>query len=192
LRPTILAAKQELAVISPYAVPGRKGLAFFRELRRRGVRVILVTSSLAATDAVPVHAACSRYRKELLRMGVQLYELKLNANATCTASLHAKSFAFDRKTLYIGSFNLDPRSANLNTELGIVFESPELTKPLVERLEKRRGEVAWRVELVAGPEHSARLVWVSKDGRHTVEPDFSFGRRLMVTVIGWLPVEGQL
>jgi len=125
-------------------------------------------------------------------MGVELYEVKPTANATHTASLHAKSFAFDRRTLFIGSFNLDPRSANLNTEMGVVFESPELTKPMVERLEKKLGEIAWRVELVPGPDHSTRVVWVSGACRETVEPGCSFGRRFTVAVVGWLPVEGQL
>lgn len=192
LRPTAAATKQELVILSPYAVPGRSGLAFFREMRRRGVRVILLTNSLAGTDAVPVHAGYARYRKELLRMGVELYELKPTANATHTASLHAKSFVFDRQVLFIGSFNLDPRSAKLNTEIGIVFESPELAGPMVEGLEAKLGEIAWRVEAVPGPEHRLRLNWVSKDGRETVEPGCSFGRRFMVAVVGWLPVEDQL
>jgi cardiolipin synthase C len=192
LRPTVAATKRELVVISPYLVPGRTGLAFFREMRRRGVRVILLTNSLAATDAVPVHAGYARYRKELLRMGVELYELKPSANATHTASLHAKSFVFDRRVLFIGSFNFDPRSARLNTEMGIVFESPELAGPMVKKLEAKLSEVAWRVEAVPGPDHSVRLNWVSKDGRETVEPGCGFGRRLSVATIGWLPVEGQL
>jgi cardiolipin synthase C len=161
-------------------------------MRRRSVRVILVTNSLASTDTVPVHAGYSRYRKELLRMGVELYELKPSANATHTASLHAKSFAFDRRVLFIGSFNLDPRSAKLNTEIGVVFESPELAGPMVKRLEAKLGQIAWRVEAVPGPDHSLRLNWVSNDGREAVEPGCSFGRRFMVAVIGWLPVEGQL
>jgi len=76
--------------------------------------------------------------------------------------------------------------------MGVVFESPEPTKPMLERLEAKLGESAWRVELVPGPEHSTRLNWVSNAGRETVEPECSFGRRFMVAVIGWLPVEGQL
>ena len=188
LRPTLTATKKELVIISPYAVPGKKGMEFFRDMRRRGVRVILVTNSLASTDGVPVHAGYSRYRKELLRMGVELYELKPTGNE----SLHAKSFAFDRQDLFIGSFNLDPRSANLNTEMGIVFESPARAGPMVEKLEAKLAEKAWRVELVPGPDHSSRLVWVSKDGRQMVEPGASFSRRLTVALIGWLPVEGQL
>jgi putative cardiolipin synthase len=200
LRPTADATKQELVVVSPYAVPGRKGLAFFRELRRRGIRVVLVTNSLASTDTVPVHAGYSRYRKELLRMGVELYELKptaaLRRSGTQNASLHAKSFAFDRRVLFIGSFNLDPRSAFLNTELGVVFESPELAGPMVESLEARLDRMAWRVESVPGPEQSTRLNWVTQEGnrtvRKTVEPDCSFSRRLIVALIGWLPVEDQL
>jgi putative cardiolipin synthase len=192
LRPTVAGTKQELVIVSPYAVPGRKGLEFFREMRRRGVRVILVTNSLASTDTVAVHAGYSRYRKELLRMGVELYELKPSANATHTASLHAKSFAFDRRALFIGSFNLDPRSANLNTEMGVVFESPELSGPMIERLMVRLDQIAWRVEVVPGPDHTTRLNWVSNDGRETVEPGCSFGRRFTVAVVGWLPVENQL
>ncbi|HUK81301.1 MAG TPA: phospholipase D-like domain-containing protein [Verrucomicrobiae bacterium] len=164
----------------------------YNPLTLRGARVILMTNSLASADTVPAHAGYGRYRKELLRMGVELYELKPSANATHTASLHAKGFAFDQRVLFIGSFNLDLSSANWNTEMGVVFESPEPTKPMLERLEAKLGESAWRVELVPGPEHSTRLNWVSNAGRETVEPECSFGRRFMVAVIGWLPVEGQL
>jgi cardiolipin synthase C len=192
LRSTAASTTQELVIISPYAVPRQRGLTFFREMRKRGVRVILITNSLAATDAVPVHAGYARYRKELLRMGVELYELKPTANASHTASLHAKSFVFDRRTVFIGSFNVDPRSARLNTEMGIVLESPELGNAMVERLEKRLSEAAWRVELVPGPDHGTRLVWISDAGRETVEPGCSFGQRFTVAVVGWLPVEGQL
>jgi len=200
LRPTADATKQELVVVSPYAVPGQKGLAFFRELRRRGVRIVLITNSLASTDTVPVHAGYSRYRRELLRMGVELYELKptaaLHGSEGGNASLHAKSFAFDRRVLFIGSFNFDPRSAYLNTEMGVVFESPELVGPLVESLEAKLGRTAWRVEGVSGPEHSLRLNWITEESngavRVTTEPDCGFWRRFMVALIGWLPVENQL
>jgi len=188
LLPTAQTTEHELVIVSPYAIPRQRGLAFFREMRRRGVRVILLTNSLASTDTVPVHAGYARYRKELLRMGVELYELKPIRHA----SLHAKSFAFDRRVLYIGSFNLDPRSAHLNTEMGVVFESPELTGPMVKRLEARLPQVAWRVELVPGPDHSERLNWVSADRRRTAEPDCGFWRLFTVAIIGWLPVEGQL
>jgi putative cardiolipin synthase len=188
LLPTAMAAKREMVVVSPYAIPRRRGLAFFREMRRRGVRVILLTNSLASTDTVPVHAGYARYRKELLRLGVEVYELKPIHNV----SLHAKSFAFDREVLFIGSFNFDPRSAHLNTEMGVVFESPELTGPMVKRLEERLPQIAWRVELVPGPDHRERLNWVSDDGSRTVEPDCGFWRRFTVAIVGWLPVEGQL
>src|SRR5205814_206318 len=118
---------------------------FFRALRHRGVRVVILTGSLASSDVLPVYAAYSRYRRELLEMGVELYEFKPQAahrverdragggeaggkraaSSTSSAALHGKFFGFDRTSVFVGSLNLDPRSAKLNTEVGVVFENPE-------------------------------------------------------------------
>ena len=200
LRPTADGTQRELLVISPYLIPGRKGLAFFRELRRRGIRIVMLTNSLASTDAVLTHAGYSRYRRELLRMGVELYELKptaaLRRPGTKNASLHAKSFVFDRCVLFVGSLNLDPRSAQLNTEIGVVFESPELAGRLAETLEQKLSRVAWRVEAVPGSEGRLQLNWVT-DGngqlvRAQVEPGCGFWKQSQAVLMVWLPIESQM
>ena len=136
-------ARSELILISPYFIPSEAGRTLLGELCNRGVRVRILTNSLASTDVPVVHSGYARYRAELLRKGVELYELRPIAGASALhstrlfgrsseASLHAKAFIVDRELAFVGSMNLDPRSRHLNTELGVVIESPELASKLVE------------------------------------------------------------
>lgn len=135
----IRSARQELIVISPYFVPGVRGLALFKGLRDRGVKVRVLTNSLATTDAPAVHIGYARYRTQLLAMGVELHELrpllnarqaKLGSFGSSHASLHAKVVVLDRQTALVGSMNLDPRSAKLNSEMGVLMHSPEIARQL--------------------------------------------------------------
>jgi putative cardiolipin synthase len=135
----IRSAKHELILVSPYFVPGTRGLALFKSLRERGVAVRVLTNSLATTDAPAVHIGYARYRVPLLDMGVELHELrpvlgmrraKLGAFGSSHASLHAKFVVIDRQTALVGSMNLDPRSAKLNSEMGVVVRSPEIAEEL--------------------------------------------------------------
>ncbi|RZL01719.1 MAG: phospholipase D family protein [Rubrivivax sp.] len=141
----IHSAKQELIVISPYFVPGARGLALFQGLRDRGVKVRVLTNSLATTDAPAVHIGYARYRAPLLAMGVELHELKpllsarqasLGSFGSSHASLHAKVVVLDRQTALVGSMNLDPRSAKLNSEMGVVMHSPEIAQQLANLFEE--------------------------------------------------------
>jgi putative cardiolipin synthase len=129
--------RKELIIFSPYFVPGKEGVTFLKELRERGVRVRILTNSLASTDVAIVHAGYAKYRKDLLRAGIELYEMnkkftkkqrkeKKGLHGSSKASLHAKSFVFDRKQVFIGSLNLDPRAFLHNTEIGVIFASPEI------------------------------------------------------------------
>ena len=129
----------QLDLISAYFVPSSLGTRFFTGLANRGVKVSILTNSLAATDVALVHSGYAKYRKELLRAGVILYELKRLASiqpnagrgltgSSGAASLHAKTFAVDGDHIFIGSFNFDPRSARLNTELGFVIDSEALAQ----------------------------------------------------------------
>jgi putative cardiolipin synthase len=122
------------------------------------VRVRILTNSLAATDVGPVHAGYRKRREALLRAGVRLYEFKPAAAPPPTASkkgiagsragsLHAKTFAIDGRRIFVGSFNFDPRSARLNTEMGVVIESRTLARRLVERLDRDLPAIAWEVRL---------------------------------------------
>ena len=139
---------RELDLVSPYFVPTQGGTAGLIALAARGVRVRVLTNSLAATDVTPVHAGYAKYREALLRGGVRLYELKplghqdsaerqRSGGGSSSASLHAKTFAVDRSRLFVGSFNLDPRSARLNTEMGVVIDSAALAARLSDALEAR-------------------------------------------------------
>ncbi len=137
----------EVVISSPYFVPGAEGVQAFADLRRRGVRIVILTNSLAANDVPAVHIGYARYRIPLLRTGVELYELspsgtQRNELATLPTMslgrLHAKAAVIDENMVYIGSMNLDPRSESTNTELGIVARCPELAKDVTRVIDASR------------------------------------------------------
>jgi putative cardiolipin synthase len=190
---------RELDLVSPYFVPTRNGTAALSALAESGVRVRVLTNSLAATDVSPVHAGYAKYREQLLRAGVRLYELKPFADKSETkdkdraagssdASLHAKTFALDRNRIFVGSFNFDPRSARLNTEMGVVIESPALATRLSEALDRDMANVAYEVRLSS----DGSLEWVERDVRHTSEPGTSVLKRLWLGLLSILPIEWLL
>jgi cardiolipin synthase C len=205
LRQVVDATKRELFLVSPYFVPGKKGVELLAGVRQRGARVVLITNSLASTDGVPVHSKYQLYRKPLLRAGVELYEIKPTAGAlqerrpgsfrgpsgSGSAGLHAKTFAFDRRIGFIGSYNLDPRSSKLNTEMGVLFDCPPLAKRLPETTERDLDRNAYRVELAGH-----RLVWVTREGdkqvRYNSEPEAGLWKRIKAQVLSWLPIEDLL
>lgn len=199
LGPLFRDAETELLIVSPYFIPGDSGTDYLRAARERGVRVRILTNSLAATDVPAVHAGYKRYRKRLLEAGVELYELKRSGPrlreaersgllGSSSASLHAKTFGFDRRTVFVGSLNLDPRSIDLNTELGLVVESVELAEHQATGFERLTGpEFSWRLSLDDGD-----LVWEAGEERHTREPDTGWWSRFSVGLLGLLPIEGQL
>jgi putative cardiolipin synthase len=177
----IRAAQKEVVASSPYFVPGELSLQMLRDLRAKGVAVAVMTNSLASTDEPIVHVGYAAHREELLRMGVELYELsssRLKVNdrpflfGESLGRLHAKLAVIDRKALFIGSMNLDPRSASINTELGAVVVSPPLAKELLRVIDIDRLQSAYRVRLRGT---GSGLEWVSNDGEKetvlTQEPD---------------------
>ncbi|HEX4151099.1 MAG TPA: phospholipase D family protein [Steroidobacteraceae bacterium] len=128
-------AQHEVLVISPYFVPGAEGVALMRTLVERGVHIRILTNSLASTDAPLVYNGYARYRVALLKMGVELYEVRpklgqkrprFHPFKTSNAMLHAKALVIDQRTVFIGSLNMDRRSARFNSELGLVMRSPEI------------------------------------------------------------------
>ena len=174
-------------------------MAWLGGLVKRGVRVTVLTNSLAATDVGAVHAGYQRYRKALLEAGVRLYELKPEAIeherekrgggiTGSRASLHAKTFIFDRRAVFIGSLNLDPRSIQLNTEIGLVCESAPLAEDLAGRLEQNVDQIAWRLELVADASGNKHIVWVETGAggvrQLTEEPEVSTWRKFSVWFLG--------
>jgi putative cardiolipin synthase len=193
--------QSDFLLISPYFVPRTNGVEGFRAIRDRGVAVTVLTNSLAATDVPPVYAGYADSRAPLLEMGVALYEMRGDlANSAAEragasssrSSLHAKAFIIDRKQLFVGSFNWDPRSAFTNTEMGILVDSPEIARFLHEGLIAALPSLAYRLQLSEGGD----IEWVTeKDGQRVVfsrEPDTSFWQRLGTGFTGLLPIEGHL
>ena len=177
----IRGAREEVVASSPYFVPGPTSMEMLRELRGRNVKVTVMTNSLASTDEPVVHIGYARYREELLRMGVDLYELsssRLKENkrmflfGKSLGRLHAKLVVIDKKRLFIGSMNLDPRSATINTELGAVIDSPPLARELLRIIDIDRYQSAYRVRLAPS---GSGLQWMSNDGEREMilnqEPD---------------------
>jgi phosphatidylserine/phosphatidylglycerophosphate/cardiolipin synthase-like enzyme len=208
LLPALLEAighpERSFDLVSPYLVPGEDGTAVLTGLARRGVRVRILTNSLAATDVAAVHSGYARRRPALLRAGVWLYELKPSAlqdapeargsyGGSSSASLHAKTFALDHRRVFVGSFNFDPRSALLNTEMGLLIESPALAERLANGFDTAVPNVAYEVRL--GPDGRA-LEWIeqtqSGSTRYVTEPASGILRRTMVRLLSTLPIEWML
>ena len=196
------ATRQSLLMVSPYLVPGQSGTDLLKSLVDRGVKVRILTNSLSATDVPLVHAGYAKYRPALLKNGVVLYELKPTAvpdigvsrgSATLApnseASLHAKAFVIDQRTVLIGSMNFDPRSAWYNSELGILVESPELAAQVIQAFDRvTTSDRVWKLAL-----DENGLAWVSTDinDASTLRSEpASFWRRVQVELLGPLAPEG--
>ncbi|MEZ4701578.1 MAG: phospholipase D family protein [Rhodothermales bacterium] len=189
-------------LVSSYFVPASEGSATLQNLASRGVRVRVLTNSLESTDVGVVHAGYAKRRRELLRAGVQLFELKRGwgqrretegLGRSSGASLHAKTFALDGQHLFVGSFNFDPRSARLNTEMGLVLDSPRLAHDLGLLFDAGLSLTTYAVRLA---EDGKRLQWIewTPDGerRHDVEPGTTVLQRLGIWILSRLPVEWLL
>ena len=194
-------------LVSPYLVLGEHGTQSFVDMARRGVQVRMLTNSLSSTDVGAVHAGYAKRRLALLAAGVKLYEIKPSAMAdaaqasagrrrlgsSSSASLHAKTFAVDGRHLFVGSFNFDPRSALLNTEMGLVVDHPLLAGQLVDALNADLPLIAYEVQLQAD---GSSLAWIERtpqgEQRHTTEPGTSWARRLGVSLMSVLPIDWLL
>jgi phosphatidylserine/phosphatidylglycerophosphate/cardiolipin synthase-like enzyme len=162
-------AQSEVLIISPYFVPGRAGLALMQALIDRGVHIRILTNSLASTDAPLVHNGYSRYRKALLGMGVELYEVRpklgqkrarFHPFRSANASLHAKSLVIDQKTVFIGSLNMDGRSARFNSELGLVLRSPDIARQVTSLFNDISSDGSYTLSL----DRARHIVWTSGEG----------------------------
>ena len=201
-------AQRELIIVSPYLVPGESEMALIRRLRERGVRVRVLTNSLASTDMPIVHAGYLRYRIPLLEAGCELFEVRtvpgepeahglVKSGGSGQFGLHAKVFVIDRQRVFAGSMNFDQRSFDVNTEIGLIIDSPQIA-----------GEITARFEAIAQPANSYKLVldrpagraptveWVTeKDGRtirFDTEPDVDTGKLALVDMLSLLPIERLL
>ena len=191
----VSAANRELVVISPYFVPQKQGVDFFGALVKKGVRVTIVTNSLASTNHASVHAVYARYRKPLLQQGIELYELRPRLQSMpsdATQTLHSKVAVVDRKKLFVGSFNLDPRSLYLNTEMGIATTSEVLAGQMASSIFATLPEFAYKLRL----SKKNRLQWILSAGdveeTITTEPQTSLWRRFRTKLMSLLPIEEQM
>ena len=197
----IATLQKELLIESAYFVMREESIDTVKDLQERGVRVRVLTNSLASNDVVAAHAGHAKRREDMIDNGMELYEYRPDSRVGKTrayrgeskAALHTKAIVFDRESVFIGSFNLDPRSAAINTEAGLYVESPELAQQVIEYMDEGvQPENSYRVLL----DESGDLYWVTEvDGnevRYYKEPETTFGQRFMSGFIMILPVEHQL
>ena len=204
--------RERLGLVSAYFVPGRAGAAAFGDMAKRGVEVTILTNALEATDVPIVHSGYAKRRKPLLAAGVRLYEMRRPPDEAraggsgkgsgagspgsrlrgVSSALHAKTFAVDRQRVFVGSFNFDPRSANLNCELGLVIDSHALAERLHDTFERLAPAKTYEVRL--SPE--GKLYWLEpgegKEARYDTEPGTSRWQRAAVAVLSRLPIEWLL
>lgn len=195
--------KSELELVSPYFVPTAVGVETFAALAKQGVKIRVLTNSLEATDVAIVHAGYAKRRKPLLEAGIKLYEMQrlspervasksAGPMGSSASSLHAKTFSVDRSHVFIGSFNFDPRSANLNTELGFVIASPALAQKIADAFNGIILANAYEVRL----SDAGQLYWIERrEGelvRHNAEPGTSFWQRVGIWFISLLPIDWLL
>ncbi|MGN6653765.1 MAG: phospholipase D family protein [Rhodanobacter sp.] len=190
----------EVLLISPYFVPGKNGTATLVRLARTGAQVGVVTNSLAANDVPAVHSGYERYRRKLLEGGVQLFEIRRHGPKLAQglfgsggASLHTKAFVIDGERGFVGSFNLDPRSANLNTEMGVLFADDELAHDLKQQyLRLASPALSYQVRRAA----DGSVQWLDRTTQPPRvldhEPDAGWWLRTTTRAMSWLPIESQL
>ena len=201
---------EKLDLVSPYFVPTAAGVDFFAKLVSDGVRVRVLTNSLAATDVAVVHAGYAKRRKDLLKAGVILWEMRPVEEdeaasgsgsggsggsapfGSSGSSLHAKTFAVDGKRVFVGSFNFDPRSARFNTELGFVIESPKMAHEIESAFDEDIPESSYEVKLA----DQGAVHWIERaDGKvieHRFEPETTVFKRSFVWLLSTLPIEWML
>ena len=199
----MMKAQREVVISSPYFVPGAHGMALLRQLRQRGVKISVVTNALSATDEPVVHIGYSRYREEMLRLGIELFEvsgarakrnLRMFHFGESLGRLHAKLLVIDRQVVFIGSMNFDPRSATINTELGAIIDSKPLAREMIRVIDLDRIQSAWLVRLAAA---GGGLEWLGADADgeiqvHRSEPDATLWTRLKLWLLRPLVPESLL
>jgi putative cardiolipin synthase len=214
LIPYIEKSTKSFELISPYFVPGEEGSKVLVNLVKKGIKVRVLTNSLSSTDGIMAQSGYARHRIELLEGGVEIYELKtrykikasraLRRGAKAKIGLHGKTYIFDRKQVFIGSFNFDQRSANINTEVGVIYHIPELAELISSTVfDINIATAAYKLELITQIDHDDDFdyefkipVWIEtvdgKEIRHTKDPKTSGWRRFNEDVFSVLPIESEL
>ena len=201
--------QRDLILVSPYLVPGDKEMALLRGLRGRGVRVRILTNSLASTDMPIVHVGYMRYRAPLLEDGCELYEVRpvlgkpesghgmIKSGSSNQFGLHAKVFVIDGKRAFVGSMNFDQRSLDINTEIGLIIDSPQIAREITTRFDAIvQPANSYRLELQANPGGGSTIQWITEvDGKRVsfdTEPDVDTGRRTLIQMLSLLPIDTML
>ncbi|MFV1992458.1 MAG: phospholipase D family protein [Acidiferrobacterales bacterium] len=215
LKPHLDKVTNRFEMISPYFVPGSRGTKYLSSLVKQGIKVRVITNSLSSTDGIMAQSGYARQRLNLLKGGIELYELKaeektrasrsLRRGGKAKSGLHAKTYIFDRKEIFIGSFNFDPRSAYINTEVGILYQIPEMARLIGSAVfDDDLKEFTYRLELVTVDEiddegiesRVEKIYWVEtingKEIRYDVDPKTSAWRRFNEDIYSILPIESQL
>ncbi|WP_372830211.1 phospholipase D family protein [Psychrobacter maritimus] len=204
LRTLLGSPTKRLTIISSYFVPTKDGVNTLVALAEAGIDIKILTNSFDATDVTAVHSGYSQWRPNLLRAGVKIYELKSTASeekrenklwkarSQSSTSLHAKTFAVDDYQVFIGSYNVDPRSANINTEMGVIINDDELAKQLHGALSDDLLSQAYEVKLL----ENGSLQWHTvEDGKKVIydsEPRVDISDHVWLTIMSWLPIDWLL
>lgn len=204
LRDLLGSPTDNLSIVSSYFVPTKEGVETLIKLAQRGVKVRILTNSFHATDVSAVHSGYSQWRVPLLQAGVEIYELKATASAEnrenklwrarsqSSTSLHAKAFAVDDHSVFIGSYNVDPRSANINTEMGVVIEDADLAHELHKAISDGLLTQAYKVVLTA----QGNLQWQTQENNQIVyydkEPYIDFMDALWINIMSSMPIDWLL
>ncbi len=210
----IKSSTQELIIVSPYFLPGKIGLEGLAKKAAEGVRVVIITNSLASNNHSLVHAHYAKYRITLLEAGVEIFEIKRRLRRPKVKMrtmikdlksrwrervldkyqvLHAKAFLFDQKKLFVGSLNLDPRSWVENTEIGIIINSNTLGNYFSQWVNNEVGNLSYRLKTSNSQNGKTSIVWQTCDGESFyIEPDSSIWKRFKIRMMAWLPVESLL
>jgi putative cardiolipin synthase len=206
LAPYIQQATSEFILVSPYFVPGQRAVDALCALSQKGVRIRILTNSLVSNDVAAVHAGYMRHREQLVRCGVELYELNEQIKkqqgkrftwlpGLSKSSLHAKTMAIDGEIMFVGSLNFDQRSLNINNEIGILFHEPELAANSSKRFSDHIEHVAFKVELVSRDNGKKSLQWsTTESGKKIVfdsEPYAGFWQILGVNLMRVLPIDSM-
>jgi putative cardiolipin synthase len=193
----MMTARREVLITNAYIIPGEPAIRSWSDLHARGVKLRILTNSLASHDVPAVNSHYKRWRKRILGTGAELYEMRPDAavkpqladtppTQSSFMGLHTKAIVIDRQRVFIGSMNLDPRSAEINSEMGVVVDSPRLARALAEAMERdMQPENSWRVELDADGD----LRWVAGDQVQTSQPARSFWQRIEDIVFMVFPKE---
>ncbi len=204
LRTLLGRPSKQLTIISSYFVPTKDGVDTLVQLAESGIKIKILTNSFDATDVTAVHSGYSQWRPKMLRAGIKIYELKSTASeekrenklwrarSQSSTSLHAKTFAIDDHQVFIGSYNVDPRSANINTEMGVIINDDELARQLHEALDDDLLNQAYEVKILEGGELQWHTIVDGKPVIYGAEPKVDIADHAWLTVMSWLPIDWLL